>query len=550
MRMHRLPSSTPPAIDQPPISNGSPRKIARPHRTVPGMTLRHSRPPGSGSHVWRTRLRGLLVAALGVAALIGGFVLLPLTADVPADGPYRAMLAYNWYRNPHLSVCGSWLPGPMYLNGLFFWIVSDPLVSTRIFNVIAGGIAIPVFFLLWERIFAPPIAALAAVALACLPLRIGLSASSMTEPAFLLALGSGTWFLLAASEFHRPRATYLVPALTLLSLAALCRYEAWLLLPFFPTFYYLRTRRLAETLAVAGLLAAVPTAWMFGNLYCFGDALKGFRAATTEERYAETVDLIGALRLLGSMLFQQAGALITSGIVIGGALCLFAACRTTHRIRARPEYLLYGALLIATWLVLIKFAMARGPASFQSRYVVLALVLALPLSVVPLMPLLRKRPGTGVIVGIAFAASLAMSGREISARWLPDIWLVARQPGDFIDDMTDVAHWLRISGHSQGALLSTPINIKYGWATNYLPLLLPEASNRIRTMSYWLSDADIRTFMRDYRPSLLIAGFGEIDREETARFERLAGRALSAEDVVFRSFGNTPVTIYRIAEPD
>lgn len=514
------------------------------------MTSHHLRLSGTGRHLRQIPYPRLLLIALSASALIVGFALLPLTADVPADGPYRAMLAYNWHRSPHLSVCGSWLPGPMYLNGLFFWIVSDPLVSTRIFNIIAGGITIPVFFLLWERIFSPSVAALAAVALACLPLRIGLSASSMTEPAFLLALGSGTWFLLAASDFNRPRATYLLLALTLLSLAALCRYEAWLLMPFFPTFYYLRTRRLAESLAVAGLLAAVPTAWMCGNLYCFGDALKGFRAATTEERYAETVDLIGAARLLGSTLFQQAGALITSCIIVGGWWSLIAACRTTHRVRARPEHLLYGALLITTWLVLIKFAMARGPASFQSRYVFLALVLALPLSVVPFVPLLRKRPAAGVVIGLAFVATLAMSGRAISTRWLPDIWLVERQPGDFIDDMTKVAHWLRTSGHSQDALLSTPINIKYGWATNYLPLLLPEASNRIRTMSYWLSDEDIRTFMHDYRPSLLIAGSGEIDQEETVRFERLAGRALRAEDIVFRSFGNTPVTIYRIAEPD
>jgi hypothetical protein len=491
--------------------------------------------------------RALFLTTLGVIPLAIGVWVMLHTADVPADGPYRAMLAYNWFRNPHIAVCGSWLPGPMYLNGLFFWAIRDPLVSTRVFNLVAGSLAVPAFYLLWERIFAPPVAVLAAIMLAILPLRVGLAAGSMTEPGFLLELGAGTWLLVASTDGARPRYGYLTAALGLLSLACLSRYEAWLLIPFFPVFYYLKSRRWIESLAVAGVLAVGPTLWMLGNHYCFGDALQGFRAATTGERYAETVDPIAAVSLLGTTLVQQTGLLVTVCLMAGGILILATRVRPKVYRRLRPETLLYAALLVATWLVMIRFAMARGPSSFQSRYILQALVLALPLAAVPFASIMRRWPPTTALVAAVFAASLAIAGREVSIKWLPDLWLITRQPHDFIDEMTEVATWLEANGHGNSAMLSTPIAVKCGWATNYLPLLLPEASDRIRTMSYWLSDADVEAFMRDSRPTLLIVGSSEIDREEIARFQRLTHRALRPEDIVLSTGGSTAVTIYRIA---
>lgn len=492
------------------------------------------------------RFAGL--AGLALAALIIGLAILPHTFDVPADGPYRAMLAYLWFQKPHVAFCGTWLPGPMYLNGLFYRVVDDPLISTRIFNLLAGSLTMPLLYLWWEKVFESSTALIATVIALFLPLRIGLSVSSMTEAGFLFELVAGIWLFLIAADARHTRYGSLAASLVLLSLAALTRYEAWLLLPLFPALYFARTGRVRRSLVIAGILLAVPIVWMLGNQYCFSDALKGFHAATAEERYAEGVGLAGGIALLWSRLIQQLGVVIPFGLVLG----VFSAMPMTReqwlRLRSQPTQLFYLALVQLVWMTLIIFATARGPSSFQTRYMLLALVLALPFAVSPFRRVIQQRPSSAILVVCIFLTTLAAAGRSISITWLPDIWLVARQRGDVVDDMAAVANWLQTNDHGQAAILTTPIKVRDGWAANYLPLFVPDQAQGFRTVSYWIADEDIRAFVRDRQPTLLITGAAEIDREEMARLERVLNLNLDDAKIVFTSRSGTPVRIYRIVD--
>lgn len=487
------------------------------------------------------RHSAMIPIVFALASLMIGFVMLGFTVDVPADGPYRAMMAYEWLRKPYLAKCGTWLPAPVYLNGLFLRIVGDPFISVRIFNVLVGAATMPVYYLLLRRVFDGPIALVGAVALLALPLRIGLSASSLTETAFIFELLAGIWLLIRATDSSPVRLPVLVAALGLLILAVMTRYEAWLLIPAFPAYLYTRTRRPALALAFAVALLLFPLAWSAGNQYCFGDALKGFRAATSEERYAEAVGLVGAARILAERLVQQTGLIASSSLVLGGMLVV---ARVFRWRQLTIEQMLYLGLMAFVWAVLLRFTMARGAASFQTRYLLLALTLALPLLAMPFRTWIRQR---GMLAALAalFAVSELVAGHAITRAWFPDLWLVRKRPGDAVDDMRRLAEWIQASPYRGQALLSTPLKTDDGWATNYLPLFLPEVIGRVRTLSYWLSDADVAAFIESERPALLITGDSEIDREEFQRATRLLGGRVAEPPELVRSTG-VAVRVYRL----
>jgi len=484
------------------------------------------------------------LASLGLLAFLAGFAALRLTVDVPADGPYRAMMAYTWLQNPYAAKCGTWLPAPTYLNGLFLLVVPDPLVSTRIFNLILGSATVPIYYLLAKCVFGRSVAAVSAIMLLVLPLRIGLSASSLTESGFLFELVTGIWLLIVAADTEPPRKLALIGSLAFLVLAGMTRYEAWLLIPVFPAFFFIRTRQLGLSSIIALVLLTFPLLWMAGNHYCFDDALKGFRAATSEERYAEAVGLSGGVTVLGTRMLQQMGIVLPFFILVG---VWHQGIRLWRRTDLQPERILYLTLTVIVWAVLLKFVMARGPGSFQTRYMLLAMVLALPFAVLPFQTVLAP---CRAVVGLAclFAVTELAAGRGVAATWMPDLWLVQKRPGDAVDSMAELAAWIASSPYRDRALLTTPLKVDEGWAANYLPLYLPALSGRIRTLSYWLRDEDIAEFVEQHRPVLLATGDADIDREELMRATRLLGARLAIDHPVHESSSGLPVRLYRIDE--
>jgi hypothetical protein len=110
----------------------------------------------------------------------------------------------------------------------------------------------------------------------------------------------------------------LLPATALLVLASMTRYEIWPLLPWFPVYFAIRTRRYRMALAFGGALIAFPIAWSLGNLLYQGDAFVGFNAAIHERSYGETrVGLSQAVRVLAEQARGHLGWVLAPAIAVG-----------------------------------------------------------------------------------------------------------------------------------------------------------------------------------------------------------------------------------------
>jgi hypothetical protein len=142
------------------------------------------------------------IVALTTSAFVVRLLVLLQTAELPADGPARAIYAWYWSQHPHIPVYGQWPPGFLYLSGAFFFLVSDPLFSTRVLNVILGTLTIPIFYALLRRVYDHRVALISSGVLAFMPMHVSISASSLSEVAYLVeALAGILWLVIGVEPF-------------------------------------------------------------------------------------------------------------------------------------------------------------------------------------------------------------------------------------------------------------------------------------------------------------------------------------------------------------
>lgn len=439
----------------------------------------------------RSQIRILL--SLLIVALVLRLIAFILGVDRPGDGPTRAIQAYNWAQSPYLATHGIRLPGFLYLSGSFSWIVGDPLFSTRLLNLMMGTATVPMFYALVRNIYGPTIAFLSAAILACLPLHIGLSTSSLTEASFLFEVIMGIYFLLIGAEQTKFPVAYLILALLFLCLAVMTRYEAWLLIPLFPAYYFWKTRKLTAAVLLLGVLLISPLAWSLSNALHTGDPFYGFSAAEigAEAVRAQAVGLLEALMILVRKSLDHLGWFLVLALIAGGAVQLVQAVKG----RIAAERLFYVSILGTYWLVMLHFTMVRGT-SLWARYLLFGLVMTLPLAALPVIRYVEQyRLGLSAFLGLAllFVGIAQVDG--------PSLYVTRQPPGD----IQRVAAWLRQSPFRDNPILLT----KMGWRSTYLPLYAPEIGPRFRIVSFWISDAALMDFVRSQPLSLLVTRDGD-----------------------------------------
>jgi 4-amino-4-deoxy-L-arabinose transferase-like glycosyltransferase len=135
----------------------------------------------------------LLVAAMARSAL------LVMAVDVPGDGPLRAFEAYQWSRSPHWVMYGMWLPGLIYLGGIASMLVPNPVIAVRLLNTVVGALTAAVVFAYARQVYGSRTAWLTGLAIAVFPLHVTLSASSLSEPSFVLWVVLAECILMRAS---------------------------------------------------------------------------------------------------------------------------------------------------------------------------------------------------------------------------------------------------------------------------------------------------------------------------------------------------------------
>jgi hypothetical protein len=453
---------------------------------------------------------GLLVLTLTAFAV--RFAVLRLTVDVPGDGPTRAGFAYDWAQAPRWETHGAWLPGFMYLAGVFAWLVPS-MATPRFLNATLGALTVPLFWALIARIHGRPSAWFAAVVLVLVPLHVGLSASSLTEVSFAFEMIAAMVFLLVATRVsgHPVYAALWVAAL---GLAAMTRYEAWVLMPLFPIYYFLKTRKLLPTLAMTATLLAFPIIWSFGNYVHLGSPFAGFSAAVDlTETTARGLSVVEAVRRIGVIAAVQFGWVIVAAVVVGVMLQIWQSAR-----RLLSDETFYLAVFTIYWLAMFRFMMVRGEALWV-RYLLLGLVLSLPFAAITFVRLAgRRRYALAVMLAVSIAVFGVSAWRYRAVRYV-----TREQPAQ----VTALSIWLNRSPYHDKTIVLT----KMEWQSTYLYFSSPQTFSRSIIFSSFTGEAGFREWIESQRPTLLITT--EDDAGYQPRLERALGVRISDRQIVY-----------------
>lgn len=462
-----------------------------------------------------------------VSLLFGAFALRLITIifsiDVGGDGPMHAIKAHNWSQSPYIAVQGNDLPALMYLAGAVNFVVGSPLYSARILNLIIGTLTVPLFYLLVHKVWGHATAIFSASILLFLPLHVGLSASSLTEATFLFTVVAGMVFLIRASADTKHQKLRLSLAILCFCLAAMTRYEAWLLMPLFPFYYFWKTRNVPTATLMALALLIFPTAWMVGNYFYEGDFLPAFSSNTKsgpEAVGAQAVDLLAAAKIIRWKSVHHLGWILFVAALWGAILQLAQALRR----KTDPERALYIFTGCVFWMFMLYFAMSRGE-SLWDRYLLFGLVMALPFALLPFVRYVNRNNRLLALIICLGVVSAGVS--ELSYR-RPEVYVTPWEPVE----IKRIAAWLKESPYREDPILLS----KMGWKSTYLPLYFPQASSRFLVVSFWTEDSRLQDFLKNRQPSLLITRDG--DDEFQSRIEALLGkrirldRPLHTEDTI------------------
>jgi hypothetical protein len=467
-----------------------------------------------------------------IAAVSIRLPVLALTYEMPGDGPTRAMLAFEWARAPSFPLWGGWPPGFLFLSGPVEALIRDPRISVRVLNLVLGSLTVVALYALARRLYGEIVAVASACVLCLLPLHVGLSASSMTEPAFVLEL---VLALLLVTESQsgvrsvRLRASLVVAGILCLILASMTRYEAWPLLPLFIVHHAVRTRSLRATGLVTISLLAFPLVWTLSNYIHTGDALVGFTAATAYIGIPPTpATAAHALELMASWGDWQLGWLLPWAILLGVGLELFALLRG----ESVPSRILYLSVVLMQCLVMLRFTMVRGEFVW-TRYLLGSVVLALPFAFVPFSSKQVDPASRDAAQRLSFRG-YALAALAVATLFLPWLDEPARAGGHWVTTrrpvaVAEVAAWLRESGRDDQSILLTPMN----WEATYLALGAPQTFSRSLIVSEWIDDTFLRRWIWDYRPALLVTRTS--DEAFANRIETALEFPLAKAVVLYRS---------------
>ena len=472
-----------------------------------------------------------LILSLFVAGFVPRLLAVVFMLDSGGDGPFRAVIAYSWSQWPYLSTHGFTLPGFMYLSGIFNFFVSDPLISSRILNLIFGTLTVPIFYLLVCRTFDRATALFGAFLLAFLPLHIGLSASSLAEASFLFWLFASLVSLLKATDVARRQTFYLILSLVFACIAVTIRYEAWLLIPLLPFYYYWKSRKGRIAILMAVILAIFPIFWSISNYLHSGDFMPIRSAATTfavERAGAQQMSVFDAIWNVGSISISHIGLILIITILWGIILQFLHAIRK----KITAERVLYVSMFGIFWMFILYLAMARGTALWH-RYLLFGFVLALPLAVIPLKHYVANyRRWLGVFFSIAIV-SLVIT-------YFLGVKDIIRHPIDYVTykkpvEIRALVDWLRRSPYRSDDILLTRMT----WQSSYLPLYFPEmcsfreyavAPYAFNFVSPWTKDHMLDDFIGNQKPSLLITCDKDMDIRK--RIETILGQAIHESSLV------------------
>ena len=478
---------------------------------------------GSRSLLTEVTILTMLACLIRVAAFI-------LTVDAPGDGPTKAIIAYQWAKEPSVGLYGHWLPGYLYLTGLVSTIIPIPWIALRLLNVVIGVATVPVFYMAVAPVFGPVVAIIGAALITMFPLHVELSASSLTEVSVVFEILLGVNFLRLATEpGARRRGSFTTIAIGCFVLASMTRYEIWVLLPLFPFYYWLRTKAWRTVLGMAGLLFASPVAWMIVKHFVEGDALLGFATAiddrTSDNSY---VGLIGGAEIFYTEFLSRLGWILLLLLMLG----LIIEIRSFIVRRLSTERILFLFVILASLGTMLACAVFRGKTIYD-RFLLFSYIFSMAIVAIPIGAYLRNvalsRLWGAIFLAITYTVGSALWTGRVEAHWLTFTKA---------DPIIRLGEWLSKSSWRNQPVISTLMD----WQLTYLPYFFPAFATKIMIVSPWIDDAGLREWMRTVRPPIFVTRHG--DEADVERFSKVTGIKIDRGRVIYRDGG---MEVYALA---
>ena len=471
-------------------------------------------------------------------ALLLRVVILSTSIESIADGLTRTIQANVWSNSPRWISSGGWLPGYLYITGIFSHFVDNPWISLRIFNALAGALTVSVYFLLLLRIYGAEVALVSSSLLLFLPIHIGLSATSLTEVSFLLALVSGMLLLTRAADAKlgsTEHSVYLLLACLVTIYATMSRYEAWVILSVFPLYYGWRSRHILETLIIALCILIFPLYWMINNYLDYGDILPFFRYATKADSDVG-VNVFWAIAILGQRLIRQITPALFALLCLGLATQLnqqFQSIRDKIKNKEKSFHLI---LFLVFWTFMVIFTISRGE-SIRDRFLLPGIVLGLPycyLALDYLKTLLNRKSLQILFCSCAFVLIIYSPGLSLVGVQSPD----ALTPS--LTQMKNISRWIERSPYANAGVIMTEMN----WSSLLVALEVPEIRDNFEIV-YHESQTCLTNNLDNADDLLVITYNSERDKRLKQVIEAELGIQLN-EDLLVHQAGL--ITLYAIAD--
>ena len=322
-----------------------------------------------------------------------------------------------WLPVPHLLMVPFTFSDALYRSGLagaipsaVCWVMTGALLYAAIRKLASGA---------WEP------AACAVAIFALNPNLLYLAATPMTEPMFYMEVAGLLFALASYRESGRTRA--LVAAILWTWLAALTRYEAWLLIPVAGLFFL--TCNFKHS-AVYATLASLAPLYIFGhNWWIYGDPLEFYRGEWSPRAIYDRSHSNGFARFPGegnlatSWLYYRSAAALTLGtpaLWIGAAGLLAALWKRWYwfalLLIAGPAFTLWGMWSGGGVEI---FVPTLWPHSYYNSRYALALLLPVALGAAAVVALAPRLRGTVALI-VAVAAVIPWFAFPRQDNWI--VW--------------------------------------------------------------------------------------------------------------------------------
>lgn len=220
---------------------------------------------------------------IGIFAALIRLAYLPFSTQTSMDRMQRVWDAWRWLDNPEIITHGLWGPLHNYLVALSMIIAFDPVRSPVLMQIVFEAFMPVLLYLFVKSEFRSSRAAiLVALSYALYPLAILNTLGLMTQPLFSFFVLIALLFLSLARQEAGSAGHVLVAGISI-TLAAMIRYEGWMLIPFLAVTLYNKPK-LAIIFAAFAMLH--PTVWMIGNSIEYGDPFYSMNWAANWELYS------------------------------------------------------------------------------------------------------------------------------------------------------------------------------------------------------------------------------------------------------------------------